>query len=84
MIRKLRNVTITLHQETARWARIEAARQDTSVSQMVAQLLRERMLGSDDYEAARRSYFSQESRVHRRSVKPYPTRDELHERDGRR
>jgi len=81
MKRRLRNVTITLDEETARWARIEAAERDTSVSQLVAQILRERMLGSDDYEAARLRYFSQEARVHRQPGQRYPSRDELHERD---
>jgi len=80
MTRRLRNVTITLDEETARWARIEAARRDTSVSQMVAQMLRERMLGGDDYEAAWRRYFSQQARVHRKPGQRYPSRGELHER----
>jgi hypothetical protein len=81
MARQLRNVTITLDEEVARWARVEAARRDTSVSQMVAQLLREQMLGADEYEAARRRYFSQEARVHRTPGAPYPDRAELHERN---
>lgn len=81
MVRKLRNVTITLDEEVARWARVEAAREDTSVSQLIAQLLRERMLGTDEYEAARARYFAQEPRVHRGRGQGYPSRDELHERD---
>jgi hypothetical protein len=81
MGRRLRNVTITLDEEAARWARIEAARRDTSVSQLVAQLLREQMIGSDEYEAARRRYFADEPRVHRAPGTCYPSRDELHERD---
>jgi hypothetical protein len=81
MVRRLKNVTITLDEETARWARIEAARSDTSISQLIASLLREKMLGADDYEAARRRYFAQEPGTHRRPGQKYPTRDELHERD---
>lgn len=81
MARKLRNVTITLDEELARWARVEAARRDTSVSQMLADLLREQMLGADTYEALRDRYFAQEPRVHRPPGMPYPARDELHERD---
>jgi hypothetical protein len=81
MTRKLRNVTITLDEETARWARVEAAERDTSVSRLIAEMIRERMLGSDEYEAARRRYFSQEARVHRQPGQRYPSRDELHERD---
>ncbi len=41
--RRLRNVTVTLEEEVAQWARIEAARQDTSVSRLLGALLRERM-----------------------------------------
>jgi hypothetical protein len=81
MTRKLRNVTITLDEETARWARVEAAKQDTSVSQLISAMLRERMLGSHEYETARKRYWSQEPRAHRRPGDRYPTRDELHERD---
>ena len=39
----LRNVTVTLEEEVARWARIEAARQDTSVSRLLGEILKERM-----------------------------------------
>lgn len=84
MVRNLKNVTITLDEEVARWARIEAARRDTSVSQLVAQLLRELMLGTDDYAVARRRYFAQEPRVHRSPGARFPARDELHERAGLR
>lgn len=40
---RLRNVTVTLEQDVAQWARIEAARQDTSVSRLLGELLKERM-----------------------------------------
>jgi hypothetical protein len=84
VIRKLRNVTISLDEELARWARVEAARRDTSVSRMIAEMLRERMLGGDAYEQSRRRYFAQEPRVHLAGGRRYPSRDELHERDGLR
>lgn len=42
----LRNVTVTLEEDVARWARIEAARRDTSVSRLLGELLKERM-GAD-------------------------------------
>jgi len=81
MARNLRNVTITLDEEIARWARIEAAREATSVSNLIASMLRERMLGADDYEAARRRYLAQDARVHGKTGHAYPSRHELHERD---
>lgn len=40
---RLRNVTVTLEEDVAQWARIEAARQDTSVSRLLGELLKERM-----------------------------------------
>ena len=40
---KLRNVTVTLEDDVAQWARIEAARQDTSVSRLLGELLKDRM-----------------------------------------
>jgi hypothetical protein len=40
---RLRNVTVTLEEEVARWARIEAAKRDTSVSRLLGELLKEHM-----------------------------------------
>jgi hypothetical protein len=40
---RLRNVTVTLEEEVAQWARIEAAKRDTSVSRLLGELLKERM-----------------------------------------
>ena len=39
----MKNVTITLDEETARWARVEAAHRDMSVSRLIAELLQEHM-----------------------------------------
>jgi hypothetical protein len=54
--RRLRNVTVTLEEEVARWARIEAARRDTSVSQLLGDILKERFSSSSNsaHEAASR------------------------------
>lgn len=81
MPRKLRNVTVTLDEQTARWARVEAARRDTSVSKLIAELLADRMAADTTYESAREQYFKQSPGVHRKPGRRYPTRDELHERD---
>lgn len=40
---QLRNVTVTLEEDVAQWARIEAARRDTSVSRLLGEMLKERM-----------------------------------------
>jgi hypothetical protein len=81
---KRRNVTITMDEETARWARVEAARRDSSVSRFVGEVLRERMKDSEEYEAARARYFSQEPGVHRGKGQPLPRREELYDRRGLR
>jgi hypothetical protein len=44
---RLRNVTVTLEEDVAHWARIEAARRDTSVSRLLGELLKERMSTQD-------------------------------------
>jgi hypothetical protein len=55
-IRRLRNVTVTLEEDVAQWARIEAARRDTSVSRLLGALLKERLSaqGGSAAEAAER------------------------------
>lgn len=80
MTRNLKNITVTLDPETARWARIEAARRETSVSKLLGEILRREMEGGDAYQAARRRYFSQSAAVHRQDGRALPTREELHER----
>jgi hypothetical protein len=84
MARKLKNITVTLDEETARWARIEAAKRETSVSRLIGSLLRERMARDEEYELARARYFAQQPTALRRPGQRLPTRDELHERDGLR
>lgn len=75
-----RNVTIVLDEETHRWARIEAARRNTSVSQLVGALLREHMDRESSYEAAMSQFFSIEPRPLKRGGS-YPSREESHSRE---
>ena len=84
MNRKLKNVTITLDEQTAQWTRIEAARRDQSVSRFVAELLHDQMRGADEYEQAKERYLRQRPGVHGERGRPYPKRDELHDRRGLR
>ncbi len=39
----MKNVTISLNEKIARWARVKAAEQDKSLSRFLAELLEERM-----------------------------------------
>lgn len=75
----LRNVTITLDEETARWARVEAARRDLSVSRFIGEMLHERMEDDMRYGEAMKSLFSRGPRpLGYRANKP--ARDALHDR----
>ena len=84
MSRNLKNVTVTLDPEVARWARVEAARRGTSVSRMLGDILEEEMRGREAYERAKERFFAQSAGVHRADARPLPSRDELHDRVGLR
>lgn len=73
-------MTITLDEETAQWARVEAARHDTSVSRWVGQLLDERRRSSLDYERAQHAYLQRSGAQLKPTGAPLPSRDELHQR----
>lgn len=76
----MRNVTITLDEETALWARMEAARRDTSVSRLVGELLRERMQVETTYEDAMRRFLDRRARRLKRSGARYASRGDVHAR----
>ena len=50
----MKNVTVTMEDSVADWARIEAARRNTSVSRLVGEMLAEKMRRDDAYERAMR------------------------------
>ena len=78
MPRGLRNVTVTLEEAVARWARLEAARQETSVSQFLGRILKQRMLQQDAYEQAMRRALKRKPFLN--SKDRYPSREEVHDR----
>jgi hypothetical protein len=79
----MKNVTVTLDEETARWARIEAARREMSVSSFIRILLRERMGGQVAYAGAMSRFLSRAGSDLSKGER-YPSREELHERAGLR
>ena len=76
---RLRNITITLEEDLARWARVEAARTDTSVSRYLASILKERMQQNDEYNAAKRRALARKPFL--KSNGRYLTREEAHDRN---
>lgn len=77
----MKNVTITLDEETARWARIEAARQGTSVSRLLGEILRERRAHLAEYEAASDRFLRRKAVMLKRPGERYPAREALHDRN---
>jgi hypothetical protein len=75
-----RNVTVSLDEETARWARVEAARRDMSVSKLLAEVLQEKMRVDEGYEAAMSAYLGRPPQALRKRRSRYPSRDEVHDR----
>jgi hypothetical protein len=77
----LKNITITVSEEAARWARRKAAEEETSVSKLVGRMLEEQMRHGDDYWRAYEKW---------KRIKPIAgfdaanrmTREEAHERRG--
>jgi hypothetical protein len=74
-----RNMTITVDDDVARWARVRAAQDDTSVAQLVGELLRRHMLEDGSYERALRDHLAQKPVAFRKRGS-YPSRDRMHDR----
>lgn len=73
----MKNVTVTMEDTVADWARMEAARRNTSVSRLIGEMLAEKMRHDDAYERAMQEWL-QRDLTYRSDGKPYPTRDETY------
>jgi hypothetical protein len=80
----VKNVTITLDEQTAAWIRVYAARHNKSVSRLVGELLRERMRGGEEYEQAMQRFLSKPPVAFKWKGGRRPPRGELHDRDALR
>jgi hypothetical protein len=80
----MKNVTITLDEETAAWVRVHAAQHDMSVSRMVGGMLQEKMRESVQYEEAMRRFLARKPTMLKSADGRYATREELHDRAGLR
>jgi hypothetical protein len=74
----MKNVTITMAEDVAQWARIEAAKQNTSVSRLVGEMLAQKMASDDLYERAKSEALTFKS--FGTSSGPYMTRNEIYDR----
>ena len=75
----MKNITISMEDDVARWLRMQAAKHEVSVSRWVGELLKQRMLGERIYEQAQTSFFSRKPRD-LSGGQTYPTREESYDR----
>ncbi len=76
----MKNVTITLEEDVARWARVWAAEHDTSVSRILGESLKEKMHKERNYARAQARYFARSAQALKAPGEKYPIRNELYER----
>lgn len=79
----MKNVTVSMDDDVARWARIEAAKRDTSLARFLGDLLRERMNAAETYEQQMRAFLRTKP-TGATGGRPLVSRDERHDRDALR
>jgi hypothetical protein len=76
----VKNVTITLDEKAAAWARKHAARNDISLSRYIGELLEKTMRESREYERAMRQYLARGPAPLKPGRARYPLREKLYDR----
>ena len=74
----MKNVTITVEEDVLEWARVKAARTNTSVSRLLGEWMKEKRQQEDAYEVAMRDALQFKSWG--KSDGPYLTREEMYDR----
>jgi hypothetical protein len=70
---------VTLEEDVAQWARIEAARRDTSVSRLLGGLLKERMSTQDGSATEAAERLASFGKLHRLSLRGLKIKDLINE-----
>ena len=76
----MKNITLTLDEQVAAWARVQAAEQNMSLSRYLGEVLHEKMRHSREYEKAMREALAEKPLDLKGPWEPYPTREELYDR----
>jgi hypothetical protein len=76
----MKNITITLDEQTAAWVRLAAAKRKMSVSRLIGDLLHDRMHETRDYNEAMRRFFSHKPFNFEWVGGRRPTREEINDR----
>ena len=80
MTQRLRNLTVTLDEETFAKARVRAAERNLSLSRFIGELLRRELRHDDEYESAYRTWRAAKPFALKGDAERYPKREELHDR----
>jgi hypothetical protein len=76
----VKNITITLDEKTAAWARRQAAEREMSLSRFIGESLQQDMRQAREYERAMRRFFDEEPIPLKRANRRYPKREQLYDR----
>lgn len=76
----MKNVTIRLEDDVAQWARVWAAENNKSVSKLLGETLKEKMLSEGRYQRAQAQYFARPAKMLKESNARYPKREDLYGR----
>ena len=79
----MKNITVTLDEKTAAWARVHAARKNMSLSRFLGEVLQEKMGESREYELAMRRFLAIKPR-NLSDGEALPSRESLYERTSLR
>ena len=76
----MKNITITLDEQAAAWARVQAAERNVSLSRYVGEMLRARMRQSREYEEAYTAFLAEKPLRLKGPGERYLTREEVNDR----
>ena len=75
----MKNVTITLEENVAKWAKVWAAKHDSSLSRMLGNELKIKMKLDLDYDRAKESFLSKKHQLLSSFGDKYPSRESLYD-----
>jgi hypothetical protein len=76
----MKNVTVTLDDQTAEWARAHAAERGMSLSRYIGEVLRQQLPRAQAYERAMNQWLSRQPYLLREPDEKLPTRAEIYDR----
>lgn len=76
----MKNITISMDEDLARWTRVAAARREQSVSRFLAALIENEMKTDGAYEKAMKAFLAVKPRPLGKPGGKYPDREEIYDR----